>query len=159
MPGYYFLTSVPWAVAIGRHAAGQSLCRSHPRRRRRARGRGHLEANQGGALAAAKGRGTQLGGRRGSAERFAEIGFVGRQVKTENADKRAADLLPVIRELQTAGATSLRQIAAGLNERNISTPRGGEFSAVQVQRVLTATRWYRVSQEGAQRLCERAKQA
>jgi ABC-type hemin transport system ATPase subunit len=31
---------------------------------------------------------------------------------------------------------SLRAIAAGLNERNIPTARGGEWSAVQVARVL-----------------------
>ena len=65
-------------------------------------------------------------------------------------------MLPVIRELQAAGATSLRQIAAGLNERNITTPRGGEWSAVQVQRVLTAARWYARNQEHQQRLRERS---
>jgi hypothetical protein len=31
---------------------------------------------------------------------------------------------PIIAELQAAGARSLRAIAAGLNERGISTPRG-----------------------------------
>ena len=65
-------------------------------------------------------------------------------MRTAEADKRAATLvLPVIHELQAAGATSLRQIAAGLNERNIATPRGGEWSAVPVQRALTSARWYR----------------
>jgi hypothetical protein len=34
------------------------------------------------------------------------------------------------------GATSLRQIAAVLNERGITTSRGGEWSAVQVQRLM-----------------------
>jgi DNA invertase Pin-like site-specific DNA recombinase len=92
------------------------------------------------ALAAAKARGTRLGGRRVSAERFAEIGAAARQVRTEKADKRAAELLPEIRSIQAEGAQSLRQIAAGLNERNIATVRGGEWSAVQVQRVLTAAR-------------------
>jgi len=87
------------------------------------------------ALAAAKARGARLGGRRVSAERFAEIANSARQVRTEKADKRAAELLPVIRSIQAEGAHSLRQIAAGLNERNISTPRGGEWSAVQVQRL------------------------
>jgi hypothetical protein len=38
---------------------------------------------------------------------------------------------------------------------NITTPRGGEWSAVQVQRALTAARWYRVNQEHQQRLRER----
>ncbi len=99
------------------------------------------------ALAAAKARGTRLGGQRVSAERFAEIGSAARQVRTEKADTRAAELLPVIRNIQAEGAQSLRQIAAGLNERNIATVRGGEWSAVQVQRVMTAARWYRVNQE------------
>jgi Recombinase len=31
---------------------------------------------------------------------------------------------------------SLRQIAANLNERGIPTARGGEWSAMQVQRVM-----------------------
>jgi DNA invertase Pin-like site-specific DNA recombinase len=99
------------------------------------------------ALAAAKARGTQLGGRRVSAERFAAIGFAARQVRTEKADKRAAELLPVIRILQAEGALTLRQIAAGLNERNITTPRGGEWSPVQVKRVLKAADWYQRNQE------------
>jgi DNA invertase Pin-like site-specific DNA recombinase len=51
--------------------------------------------------------------------------------------ERAADLSPIIKELQAAGATSLRNIAAGLNARGIPTSRGdGEWSAVQVARVL-----------------------
>jgi hypothetical protein len=44
---------------------------------------------------------------------------------------------PVITELQTAGATSLRAIAAALNERGIPTARGaGTWSATQIMRVL-----------------------
>jgi DNA invertase Pin-like site-specific DNA recombinase len=93
------------------------------------------------ALAAAKARGTRLGGRRVSVEQFAAIGAAGRLVKTEKAEKWAGDLLPAIRSIQAEGAVSLRQIAAGLNERNITTPRGGEWSAIQVQRALTAARW------------------
>ena len=53
----------------------------------------------------------------------------------ERAASRAADLAPVIAELQTSGATSLRAIAAGLNAKGIATPRGsGEWSATQVKR-------------------------
>lgn len=52
------------------------------------------------------------------------------------AGKRASDLLPVIRSIQAAGASSLRQVAGVLNERGIRTPRGGEWSAVQVKRVI-----------------------
>ena len=55
----------------------------------------------------------------------------------ERGAARAADLRPIIEELQATGATSLRAIAAGLNARGIPTARGdGEWTAVQVQRVL-----------------------
>jgi hypothetical protein len=110
------------------------------------------------ALAAAKARGTRLGGRRVSAERWTEIGFAARVARTAEADKRAADLLPVIQSIQAAGAQSLRQIAAGLNERNITTPRRGEWSAVQVQRALRAARGYQVNHEHQERLRSLAQQ-
>jgi hypothetical protein len=59
------------------------------------------------------------------------------EVITKRAKARAADLAPTIAELQAAGATSLRAIAAGLNERGIPTARGtGTWSATQVMRVL-----------------------
>jgi hypothetical protein len=51
---------------------------------------------------------------------------------------------PAVRE---EGATSLRQIAAGLNAKGIATPRGGEWSAVQVQRALRAADWYRRNEQ------------
>jgi DNA invertase Pin-like site-specific DNA recombinase len=88
------------------------------------------------ALQAAKARGTQLGGRRVSAERFAEIGAQGRKVLVENAQALRSELLPTIAQIQAGGASSLRQIAAQLNSEGIPTPRGGEWSAVQVQRVI-----------------------
>jgi len=47
-----------------------------------------------------------------------------------------ADLAPIIKELQAAGKTSLRAIAAGLNEAAIPTARGGEWSSAQVMRIL-----------------------
>jgi hypothetical protein len=47
-----------------------------------------------------------------------------------------ADLAPILVEIQAEGRSSLRQIAAGLNARNIRTARGGQWSAVQVKRVL-----------------------
>ena len=52
------------------------------------------------------------------------------------ADAKAADLAPIIKDLQAAGKTSLRAIAAGLNEAGIPTARGGEWSSPQVMRVL-----------------------
>jgi hypothetical protein len=85
---------------------------------------------------------TTRGGRRVSRERWLEIGLAARLARTAQADKRAATLvLPVVHELK-AGTQSLRQIAAGLNQRDITAPRGGQWSAVQVKRTLWAARWY-----------------
>jgi DNA invertase Pin-like site-specific DNA recombinase len=104
------------------------------------------------ALAAAKKRGTKLGGRRrkivgedakgkpiygdvanGSpAARKASL-----RARQARADQRATDLAPTIKELQAAGAVSLKAIADGLNARRIPTARGaGGWSPMQVQRVL-----------------------
>jgi hypothetical protein len=46
------------------------------------------------------------------------------------------DIAPIVADIKAKGARSLREIAAGLNERGIPTARGGEWSAVQVQRVM-----------------------
>jgi DNA invertase Pin-like site-specific DNA recombinase len=89
------------------------------------------------ALAAAKARGVKLGGDRGNFASIAAQGRAkGRQVVTANAQARSADLIEIVRDVQAGGAVSLRDIAAGLNERGIPTPRGGVWSAVQVKRVL-----------------------
>lgn len=88
------------------------------------------------ALAAAKARGKKLGGNRG-AKLTAKVRAAGRAEVANRATARAADLAPIIEEIRAAGIVSLRGIAATLNERGISTPRGrGEWSAVQVSRVL-----------------------
>ena len=53
------------------------------------------------------------------------------------ANERAANnIAPIIAELRAGGATSLQDIAAGLNQRGITTARGGTWSARQVARVL-----------------------
>jgi DNA invertase Pin-like site-specific DNA recombinase len=88
------------------------------------------------ALAAAKKRGTVLGGFRGKVPTAKHRALSAKALRERTAAK-AADLGPIIRELQAAGSTSLRAIAAGLNERGIPTSRGeGEWTATQVMRVL-----------------------
>jgi hypothetical protein len=52
------------------------------------------------------------------------------------ADQRAQDLAPVIEEVRAAGASSLRQLARGLNDRGLTTARGNAWTAAQVQRLL-----------------------
>src|SRR5262249_20199465 len=89
------------------------------------------------ALAAARARGVKLGGYRKDPTLRPDAGKKGNAVMAQRADTRAADIAPTINELQASGATSLRAIAAGLNERGIPTARGrGTWSAVQVARVL-----------------------
>jgi hypothetical protein len=61
----------------------------------------------------------------------------GRAARTARANKRAADLAPIIAELQAGGITSKQGIAAALNERGIQTPRGsGRWYHPQVGRLL-----------------------
>ena len=92
------------------------------------------------ALEAAKARGTELGGRRVSAHKWAAIAASGRKAGTAARSKAAAewvkDVMPVIEDIRGSGATSLRQIADRLNERGIETRRGQQWTATQVMRVL-----------------------
>jgi hypothetical protein len=52
------------------------------------------------------------------------------------ADQFAANILPVIRDIQASGVTSHNAIAARLNERRVKTARGGRWSHVQVGMIL-----------------------
>jgi DNA invertase Pin-like site-specific DNA recombinase len=89
------------------------------------------------ALAAAKARGTRLGNPTSQiGTRAVEGAKASVVVRRSKAAKRSADLLPMIHDIQAGGAGSLRQIAGALNTRGIPAPRGGEWSAVQVRRVL-----------------------
>jgi len=88
------------------------------------------------ALAAAKARGVKLGGRPENLKRTT-IGRRNANAKrSAKANARAADLLPTIKALQAAGISSVSSIAKGLNEQGITAPRGGQWQAVQVQRVI-----------------------
>ena len=57
-------------------------------------------------------------------------------VKAE-ANRYAANVLPIIRGAQKAGARTLREIAEALNARGIATARGGQWYAQSVANVLT----------------------
>jgi hypothetical protein len=64
-------------------------------------------------------------------------GDASRKVHTARANARAAMLAPIIAELQAAGATSLRELADGLNRSGILTASGrGDWQATQVRRLL-----------------------
>lgn len=98
-----------------------------------------ISARTKAALDAARDRGVKLGGVRAGWD-IGKLSKQGRalalKARKASAGKWAADLLPIVRDIQGQGITSLRQIAAVLNERGIPTARGGKWSAVQVQRLL-----------------------
>ena len=92
------------------------------------------------ALAAAKARGQRLGGFRGYVLSETNRAQAAR-ARTAVARERAGQVLPMIRDIQAAGTTSLSGVARELTQRGVPTPRGaGEWQAVQVQRVLRAAR-------------------
>ena len=83
------------------------------------------------ALAAAKARGRKLGG-----PKLALATKLGNAANAANADRFAANVAPIILQVQKSGATSLRAVAAALTARGIPTARGGEWNAAQVANVL-----------------------
>jgi DNA invertase Pin-like site-specific DNA recombinase len=83
------------------------------------------------ALAAAKARGVILGGPKLPKARENAVASI-----KAGADQHAANILPIIREAQKAGATTLRAVADALNARGISTARGGSWHAMSVKNVL-----------------------
>jgi DNA invertase Pin-like site-specific DNA recombinase len=84
------------------------------------------------ALAAAKARGVTLGNPNIEQARKKAVAEI-----IDRADQRAANVIPIIRAIQRAGATSLRQVAEALNARGISSPRGGVWHDTSVRNVLT----------------------
>jgi len=88
------------------------------------------------ALAAAKARGVKLGWsipERASEQRQAARRGVA--VRVAQADDFAANVFPIIRDLQSNGL-SLRGVANTLNERRFETARGGKWQAATVRNVL-----------------------
>jgi DNA invertase Pin-like site-specific DNA recombinase len=104
------------------------------------------------ALAQARKRGAQLGGRRRKiigedakgkpifgavANGSPEGRAAAKRARSERAAQRAVDIGPTIRALQAAGATTLQAVADGLNAQGIPTARGtGSWSPTQIMRIL-----------------------
>jgi len=83
------------------------------------------------ALQAAKARGVVLGN-----PRLADVRDRAVANLKADADRFARNVAPIIREIQSAGATSHRGIARSLNARGVATARGGAWTAVQVGSIL-----------------------
>jgi DNA invertase Pin-like site-specific DNA recombinase len=83
------------------------------------------------ALKAAKARGVVLGNPNLDDVRQRAVASV-----RAEADRFAANVAPIIREIQLGGATSHRAVARALNARGVATARGGEWTAVQVGSII-----------------------
>jgi hypothetical protein len=57
-----------------------------------------------------------------------------------NAAQFAANVLPIIREVQAGGHNSANSIAGQLNARRVATARGGQWTHVQVRQILERVR-------------------
>lgn len=84
------------------------------------------------ALAAKKAHGAALGNR----TNLAEAQTMGAASNRQAADAFAANVLPVVRELQSAGTKTVRAIAEALNARGIRTARGGDWHHSTVRNLL-----------------------
>jgi DNA invertase Pin-like site-specific DNA recombinase len=84
------------------------------------------------ALAARKARGLSLGNPANLTPAAAALGSaVGNAVKTAKANRRAADLAPVVADIRGTGKTSCAAVAEELNARGFPTPRGGCWAPAQ----------------------------
>lgn len=100
-----------------------------------------ISARTKAALAAAKARGTVLGGVRNgqrlptteAIQRGAEAAAAARQTAADHAAHR---IVAKIEEARADGATSLHAIASALSSQGVPTPRGGAWTATAVRRVL-----------------------
>jgi DNA invertase Pin-like site-specific DNA recombinase len=95
-----------------------------------------ISARTKAALAAAKARGTVLGGFRGYVPSAADRATAA-ATQAAKARATAAAILPTVREIQAAGIVSLNGVARELTRRRIPTPRGNSsWHAAQVRNLL-----------------------
>ncbi len=83
------------------------------------------------ALASARARGVKLGSPKSEKGRIES-----EKVRKEQADQFAANVYPVIANIRSNGASSLRAIADSLNSRGIRSPRGGDWHPASVARLI-----------------------
>src|SRR6476660_5793750 len=87
-----------------------------------------IAARTKAALAIRKAQGKVLGG-----PKLPEARELAQDAIKNNADNHAANVLPMIRAAQKAGATTLREVADALNARGVHTARGGKWYATSVK--------------------------
>ncbi len=85
------------------------------------------------ALAQRKAQGAVLGNRTNLPEAAAK----GASANRAAADAFAANVLPVVRQIEASGIKGYRALAEALNARGIRTARGGEWHATTVRNLVT----------------------
>ena len=83
-------------------------------------------------LAARKAAGVRLG----NPKNLASAGAAGRETQIARAEVFAAKVLPIVEEIRAGGVTSFNGIAEELNRRDMTAPRGGHWTAMQVKRIV-----------------------
>lgn len=84
------------------------------------------------ALAAKKAQGATLG----NPSNIDHAGRIGRRAQQAEADRFARNVLPIIRNVQSAGPIGMVSIAQQLNNRGIRTQRGGRWHVSSVANLL-----------------------
>jgi hypothetical protein len=84
------------------------------------------------ALQAKKAAGATLGNR----TNLDEARKLGAASNARDADTFAANVLPIVQQLQASGVTALRALADALNARGVRTARGGAWHPTSVSRLL-----------------------
>ncbi len=95
-----------------------------------------ISARTKAALAAARARGVKLGGLRSHTLPSLAAAKASAKVRNLAANRRANDVMVTIQQVKHAGAGSLRAVACALNAKGVAAPRGGQWSAAQVKRVI-----------------------
>lgn len=90
-----------------------------------------ISARTKAALQAKKASGAKLGNRTNLPE-ASHQGVIANRTK---ADAFARNVLPIIASIRAEGASTLREVAAKLNERRIPTARNGKWAPMQVKRI------------------------
>lgn len=94
--------------------------------------RAMIAARTKAALAIKKAQGVKLG----NPTNLGEASALGVAARRDAANAYAANIMPVVRELQAAGARTLAEIASRLNARGVLTSKGGEWHASTVRKLM-----------------------
>ena len=84
------------------------------------------------ALAQRKIQGARLGNRSNACQAAA----IGRDAQSQEADRFAADILPIVEAIRASGISTFAGIAAALNARGIRSARGGKWHVSSVMNLL-----------------------